>query len=31
MSQQIRFCTSAEGVRLAYSISGNGPPLAGLR
>jgi len=26
-SQQIRFCTSADGVRIAYAISGGGPPL----
>jgi pimeloyl-ACP methyl ester carboxylesterase/DNA-binding CsgD family transcriptional regulator len=26
-SQQIRFCTSADGVRIAYAISGTGPPL----
>src|SRR5882672_1700653 len=26
-SQQIRFCTSADGVRIAYATSGNGPPL----
>ncbi|HZT63589.1 MAG TPA: alpha/beta hydrolase, partial [Burkholderiales bacterium] len=26
-SQQIRFCTSADGVRIAYAISGSGPPL----
>lgn len=25
--QQIRFCTSADGVRLAYATSGKGPPL----
>jgi len=27
MQQQVRFCTAADGVRLAYAISGNGPPL----
>ena len=27
MQQQVRFCTSSDGVRLAYAISGNGPPL----
>ena len=27
MQQQIRFCTSSDGVRLAYAVSGNGPPL----
>ena len=27
-SQQIRFCTSADGVRIAYATSGKGPPLA---
>jgi pimeloyl-ACP methyl ester carboxylesterase/DNA-binding CsgD family transcriptional regulator len=26
-SQQIRFCTSADGVRIAYASSGSGPPL----
>jgi DNA-binding winged helix-turn-helix (wHTH) protein/pimeloyl-ACP methyl ester carboxylesterase len=25
--QEIRYCTTADGVRLAYGISGNGPPL----
>ena len=25
--QQIRFCTAPDGVRLAYAVSGNGPPL----
>jgi pimeloyl-ACP methyl ester carboxylesterase/DNA-binding CsgD family transcriptional regulator len=25
--QQIRFCTSADGVRIAYAVSGEGPPL----
>jgi pimeloyl-ACP methyl ester carboxylesterase/DNA-binding CsgD family transcriptional regulator len=27
MQQQIRFCTSSDGVRLAYAVSGTGPPL----
>ena len=27
MQQQIRFCTSADGVRLAYAKAGKGPPL----
>jgi pimeloyl-ACP methyl ester carboxylesterase/DNA-binding CsgD family transcriptional regulator len=27
MKQQIRFCTSADGVRIAYSTTGEGPPL----
>lgn len=27
MDQKIRFCTSADGVKLAYAISGEGPPL----
>jgi pimeloyl-ACP methyl ester carboxylesterase/DNA-binding CsgD family transcriptional regulator len=27
MNQQIRFCTTADHVRLAYAISGSGPPL----
>ena len=26
--QQIRFCSGADGVRIAYATSGNGPPLA---
>jgi len=26
-TQQIRFCTSADGVRIAYTTSGAGPPL----
>lgn len=26
-SQHIRFCTTADGVRIAYSITGHGPPL----
>ena len=28
LSQRIRFCTSADGVRIAYSAIGRGPPLA---
>lgn len=27
LEQQIRFCTSADGVRIAYAVSGSGPPL----
>jgi pimeloyl-ACP methyl ester carboxylesterase/DNA-binding CsgD family transcriptional regulator len=27
MRTHVRFCTSGDGVRLAYAISGNGPPL----
>ena len=27
MDQKIRFCTSADGVKLAYAMSGEGPPL----
>lgn len=27
MRQQIRFCASSDGVRLAYAVSGGGPPL----
>jgi pimeloyl-ACP methyl ester carboxylesterase/DNA-binding CsgD family transcriptional regulator len=27
MRTQVRFCTSGDGVRLAYAISGKGPPL----
>lgn len=27
MRPQVRFCTANDGVRLAYAISGNGPPL----
>ncbi len=27
MHQDVRFCTSADGVRLAYAVSGDGPPL----
>jgi hypothetical protein len=26
-SQQIRFCTGDDGVRIAYATSGTGPPL----
>jgi pimeloyl-ACP methyl ester carboxylesterase/DNA-binding CsgD family transcriptional regulator len=26
-TQQIRFCTSADGTRIAYAVSGEGPPL----
>ena len=26
-TQQIRFCTGADDVRIAYAISGQGPPL----
>jgi pimeloyl-ACP methyl ester carboxylesterase/DNA-binding CsgD family transcriptional regulator len=26
-TQQIRFCTSRDGVRIAYAVMGNGPPL----
>ncbi|HET7849588.1 MAG TPA: hypothetical protein VFL51_11065, partial [Pseudolabrys sp.] len=28
MNQEIRFCTAADGARLAYALSGKGPPLA---
>jgi pimeloyl-ACP methyl ester carboxylesterase/DNA-binding CsgD family transcriptional regulator len=28
MNQQIRFCTSGDRVKLAYALSGEGPPLA---
>jgi pimeloyl-ACP methyl ester carboxylesterase/DNA-binding CsgD family transcriptional regulator len=28
MNQQIRFCTIGDGVKLAYALSGEGPPLA---
>jgi pimeloyl-ACP methyl ester carboxylesterase/DNA-binding CsgD family transcriptional regulator len=28
MNQQIRFCASSDGVKLAYALSGEGPPLA---
>jgi class 3 adenylate cyclase len=27
MEQQVRFCTTADGVRIAYAVSGQGPPL----
>jgi pimeloyl-ACP methyl ester carboxylesterase len=27
MDQQIRICTASDGVRLAYSVVGSGPPL----
>lgn len=27
MEQQVRFCTAADGVRLAYAVHGHGPPL----
>ena len=27
MNQDIRFCTTPDGVRLAYAVSGTGPPL----
>jgi pimeloyl-ACP methyl ester carboxylesterase len=27
LDQRIRFCTSADGVRLAYAVHGSGPPL----
>jgi hypothetical protein len=27
MEQQIRFCTSSDGVRIAYATVGQGPPL----
>jgi pimeloyl-ACP methyl ester carboxylesterase/DNA-binding CsgD family transcriptional regulator len=27
MRQEVRFCSSSDGVRLAYAISGDGPPL----
>ena len=27
MRQEVRFCTTADGVRLAYAVSGKGPPL----
>jgi len=27
MNQNIRFCTTADGVRLAYAVSGKGPPM----
>ena len=27
MEQQIRFCTTSDGVRIAYATAGEGPPL----
>jgi hypothetical protein len=27
MRTHVRFCTSSDGVRLAYAITGKGPPL----
>ncbi len=27
MEPQVRFCTSADGTRIAYAIYGSGPPL----
>ena len=27
MEQQIRFCTSSDGTRIAYATAGQGPPL----
>jgi class 3 adenylate cyclase len=27
MEQQIRFCTTSDGVRIAYAVAGEGPPL----
>ena len=27
MNQDVRFCTAADGVKLAYAVSGEGPPL----
>jgi pimeloyl-ACP methyl ester carboxylesterase/DNA-binding CsgD family transcriptional regulator len=27
LSQQIRFCTTSDGVRIAYALAGKGPPL----
>jgi pimeloyl-ACP methyl ester carboxylesterase len=27
MKQDVRFCTTSDGVRIAYAVSGNGPPL----
>jgi hypothetical protein len=27
MNQSIRICTASDGVRLAYAVSGEGPPL----
>jgi pimeloyl-ACP methyl ester carboxylesterase/DNA-binding CsgD family transcriptional regulator len=26
-TQQVRFCTASDGVRIAYAVTGNGPPL----
>lgn len=31
MEQQIRFCTSSDGVRIAYATVGQGPPLVRIR
>ncbi len=31
MDQQIRFCTTADGVRIAYCVMGQGPPLVFVR
>jgi hypothetical protein len=27
MHQNIRFCTTSDGVQLAYAVTGDGPPL----
>lgn len=27
MDQSIRFCTSSDGVKLTYAVTGDGPPL----
>ncbi len=27
MEREVRFCTTEDGVRIAYSIEGDGPPL----
>ena len=27
MTQEVRFCTSADGIRIAYAVHGKGPPL----
>src|SRR5262245_5735334 len=27
MNQRVQFCTASDGVRLAYAVAGNGPPL----
>ena len=27
MEQRIRFCTASDGVRIAYAVTGSGPPL----